>query len=392
MQSMCAHSLRGCKLITAQCWRHQARRAVATQAAVNNAGTSKKRVVFMGTPEVAAIVLEELLLASQQQGASFEVAAVVSQPGKPKGRGNKGLPTPSPVEQLARQHNMPNEAILCPRSAKEPAFLEAMRAMQPDLAITAAYGNMLPTAFLNIPKHGVLNIHPSLLPQYRGAAPVQRAVQDGVATTGVSVAFTVLKCDAGPIYMQEEAAVLEDEQAPELLNRLFKQGAQLLVGNLERVWSGEAAQLAQQQDEAQATHAAKLAKEEAQLDFQQPARVLHNKVRAYAGWPGTFAVLKVSSSSSSSGSGDDANQQLQQQQHFQVKVLRSRVGDAAAEQVVKAAPAGQVVFADSGKRMLLPCADGSVLEVLQLQPPTKKAMEPKAFYNGLSGKQLTVSP
>uniref|UniRef100_A0A383VFK5 Methionyl-tRNA formyltransferase, mitochondrial n=1 Tax=Tetradesmus obliquus TaxID=3088 RepID=A0A383VFK5_TETOB len=346
--------------------------------------------MFMGTPEVAAIVLEELLKASQQEGCSFEVAAVVSQPGKPKGRGNKGLPTPSPVEQLARQHNIPDDAILCPKSAKEPAFLEAVTAMQPDLAVTAAYGNMLPTAFLNIPKHGVLNIHPSLLPQYRGAAPVQRAVQDGAATTGVSVAFTVLKCDAGPIFLQETAAVPEDEQAPEMLDRLFKQGAQLLVNNMERVWSGEAKQVASQQDEAQATHAAKLTKEESQLDFRQSARVLHNKVRAFAGWPGTFAALTVSSSSSSS---DDKAAKSQQQQapQMQVKVLKSRVGDAAAEQLVKEAPVAQVVFADGGKRMLLPCADGSVLEVLLLQPPTKKAMEPKAFYNGLSGKQLFVS-
>jgi methionyl-tRNA formyltransferase len=129
-----------------------------------------------------------------------------------------------------------------------------------------------------------------------------------------------------------------------------------------------------------------LTKEEAQLDFQQSAPVLHNKLRAFAGWPGTFAALTVTSSSSSS---EDAAAQ-QQQQHIQVKVLRSRVGDAAAEELVKAAPAGQVVFADSGKRMLLPCGDGSVLEVLQLQPPTKKAMEPKAFFNGLTGKQLTV--
>jgi methionyl-tRNA formyltransferase len=131
-----------------------------------------------------------------------------------------------------------------------------------------------------------------------------------------------------------------------------------------------------------------LTKEEAQLDFQQSARVLHNKVRAFAGWPGTFAALTVTTTSSSSEDADSASQQ--QQQHIQVKVLRSRVGDAAAEELVKAAPAGQVVFAESGQRMLLPCGGGSVLEVLQVQPPTKKAIEPKAFFNGLAGKQLTV--
>eukprot|EP00775_Hariotina_reticulata_P013794 gene13794-13915_t len=260
-------------------------------SAAGGLNSAKKRVVFLGTPEVAAIVLEELLQASKAEKATFEIAAVVSQPGKPKGRGNKAVPIPSPVEQLARQHCVPDDSILCPKSAKEPAFLEALTALQPDLAVTAAYGNMLPTAFLSIPKHGTLNIHPSLLPQYRGAAPVQRALQDGVGVSGVSVAFTVLKCDAGPVFLQEQVAVPEDEEAPQLLERLFRRGAQLLVANLDKVWSGEAAQVAQPQDDLKATHAAKISKEESQLDFGKPATVLHNQVRAFSGWPALFELL-----------------------------------------------------------------------------------------------------
>jgi methionyl-tRNA formyltransferase len=135
-------------------------------------------------------------------------------------------------------------------------------------------------------------------------------------------------------------------------------------------------------------------KEESQLDFSKPAKVLHNQVRAFSGWPGTFATFVVQHGINSSSSSDDDKQVPQQQQQqphqMQVKVLRSRVADTDAA-LLAGAPAGQAVFADAGNRLLLPCAGGTVLEVLMLQPPTKKAMAPKAFYNGLGGKQLLVA-
>lgn len=207
--------------------------------------------------------------------------------------------------------------------------------------------------------------------------------------------------------------VPEDEQAPQLLERLFRRGAQLLVSNLPRVWSGEAASTAWQQDEAAATHAAKvrmwcgcrcwccalfaagvtctptrntlraacvqISKEESLLDFAQHARVLHNQVRGFAGWPGAFATFHVSAAGAAAAST------------MVVKVLRSRVADdAEAAALAAGAPPGGIVFSDAGARLLVPCGGGGVLEVLELQPPTKKAMAPKAFYNGLSGKRLSV--
>lgn len=158
-------------------------------------------------------------------------------------------------------------------------FLEALAALQPDLCVTAAYGNMLPQRFLDTPRHGTLNIHPSLLPRYRGAAPVNRALEAGDAATGVSLAFTVRACDAGPVLAQREVALAGDEQAPELLCALFEAGTALLVDALPAVWAGEAGRAAVAQDEAAATHAAKMRKEDAWLDFARPAAALHNQVR-----------------------------------------------------------------------------------------------------------------
>lgn len=163
--------------------------------------TRKQRLVFLGTPDVAASALEAILDAAAAPDAEFEVHAVVSQPGRPRGRGRSksGPPPPSPVAETAIARGVPEERVLCPVKANEDAFLDALREMQPDLMVTAAYGNFLPQKFLDIPRLGTLNIHPSLLPQYRGAAPVQRALEHGAAATGVSVAYTVLAMVGGKV-------------------------------------------------------------------------------------------------------------------------------------------------------------------------------------------------
>lgn len=160
----------------------------------------------------------------------------------------------------------------------QEAFLEALEGMQPDLCVTAAYGNMLPQRFLDLPRHGTLNIHPSLLPRYRGAAPVNRALEAGDPVTGVSLAFTVRACDAGPVLAQQQLPLTGDEQAPELLRTLLAAGTELLVRSLPQVWSGAAAGAAVPQDDAAATHAAKMQKEDVWLDFSRSADELHNQV------------------------------------------------------------------------------------------------------------------
>ncbi|KAG2430426.1 hypothetical protein HXX76_009951 [Chlamydomonas incerta] len=349
------------------------RLAVAVQASAT--GDRKQRVVFLGTPDVAAGVLQQLLTASQQPGARFEVSMVVSQPGKPRGRGNRAVAQPSPVEALARDSGLlAPGAILCPARAKEASFLAALAELQPDLAVTAAYGNMLPQAFLDSPRLGTLNVHPSLLPQYRGAAPVQRALEDGVKETGVSVAYTVLACDAGPVLAQQRVAVDPDIQAPELLTQLFGLGTQLLLDRLPDVWAGRGQQLAVPQDERQVLHAAKLGREESMLDFaRDSAEVAHNRVRGFAGWPGTSARFEVTDEASGAS------------EVIEVKILRTRL---PSQPRGGGGGGGAVVF--EGDAMLVPCAGGGVLEVLQVQPPTKKAMATKDWKNGLRGKRLAL--
>jgi methionyl-tRNA formyltransferase len=177
--------------------------------------------------------------------------------------------------------NVPAAGLHEPKEGRtdvQEMFLSTLERLEPDLCITAAYGNMLPQRFLNLPPLGTLNIHPSLLPKYRGAAPVNRCLENGDTLTGVSLAYTVLKCDAGPVLAQKEVKLSGDEQAPELLERLFSLGTELLLEKLPEVWSGVAQDLAQAQDEALVSHAAKMAKSDGLLDFSLPAQALHNKV------------------------------------------------------------------------------------------------------------------
>lgn len=218
-----------------------ARRVASTVACAPGARPSegKKRLVFLGTPAVAAGVLEALVEAAAAPSCGFEVVAVVSQPPAPTGRGRKKALTKSAVHEAAlrlgfedaqgEQQQQPEASergqgegspdatrtagvILTPASARDDSFLSSLEALEPDICVTAAYGQFLPQRFLDAPPLGTLNVHPSLLPQYRGAAPVQRAVADGLTTTGVSVAYTVLAMDAGPVLKQEEYELGEGKQ------------------------------------------------------------------------------------------------------------------------------------------------------------------------------------
>ncbi|GAX75937.1 hypothetical protein CEUSTIGMA_g3380.t1 [Chlamydomonas eustigma] len=366
---------------------------------------TKKRIVFLGTPEVAAESLQTLYTHTKSGESLFQICAVVSQPGKPRGRGNKNMPVPTPVEQAARDLGFGEDTILCPTSAKEESFLSTLRDLQPDLCITAAYGNMLPQSFLDIPQLGTLNIHPSLLPKFRGAAPVQRAVQAGVDETGVSVAYTVLRCDAGPVLAQEKIAMDPDIMAPELLSQLFRLGTQLLIRNLPAVYEGRGLELATPQDEAAMVHAAKLTKEESNLDFTScSATALHNKVRAFAGWPGTTAYITLEEEST-------GKREVQK-----IKICSTRIVErSCSENHVEVPPSNEAEEGSSinnnigslsstttssgsvlltwgpSDTLLIPCLGGTVLEVLLVQPPTKKVMTTKDFKNGIRGKRLYIT-
>lgn len=336
-------------------------RAARLLLTATSAAAERKRVVFLGTPDVAARSLELLLEASADPQSSFEVAAVVSQP--PAKTGRKMKLTPSPVHALAEERSLP---LFTPPNAKDEEFLSGLEELQPDLMVTAAYGCFLPQRFLDIPAFGTLNVHPSLLPLYRGAAPLQRCLEAGDAVGGVTVAFTVLKMDAGPVLRQQTRELNGDEQFPELLMEMFETGTKLLIDALPSVWDGSCQATLTPQDDAAATKAAKVQREEAELDLGGgSATQAHNRVRAFAGWPGCWCWLQL---------GDAPP--------VKAKLIRTRVAEPDA------AASGRVLaLAPGGKAVQLALADGSVLEVLQLTLPGKKPVDAKAFWNGLNGRE-----
>lgn len=336
--------------------------------------SGKHSLVFLGTPQVACIVLQDLFDAAKKPDSKFEVKAVVSQPARPKGRGQSKTVTSSPVALLAEKNGLSGERLLCPESARDQHFLTALRNLEPDLCVTAAYGNFLPGKFLDIPKFGTLNVHPSLLPKYRGAAPVNRALQDGVTTTGVSVAFTILKVDAGPILARKEVEVADDVQAPELLDVLFTMGAKLLVSCLDSVWNGTAQQSAIAQDEALSTLAPKMSREESILDFREHASVLHNKVRAFAPWPGTRAEFVAEDPTKGKTT------------MLELKILRTQV---ASDEECKTLPMKLDLFFAQDV-LYIRCGGNSILKILEVQKPNSRQMSAADFKNGLGPRTLSL--
>ncbi|CAN0897437.1 Methionyl-tRNA formyltransferase [Linum grandiflorum] len=341
---------------------------VKASASVSPASSKKKPLVFLGSPEVSATVLDSLFNASSSPSSIFEVAAIVTQPPARRGRGKKL--TPSPVAQHALDRGFPSDLIFTPEKAGEETFLCSLRALQPELCVTAAYGNILPTKFLNIPPMGTVNIHPSLLPLYRGAAPVQRAIQDGVKETGVSLAFTVRALDSGPIIARETVEVDDHIKAPELLSLLFSEGTKLLMHELPSLFDGTANEKAEPQDDSNATPAPKITPEESWLSFDQEATILHNKVRAFAGWPGTRAKVVVIDTTNG------------QEETLDLKVITTRVSSSHHTNEEE----DDIGFANGA--LVFPCARSTRLEVLELQLPGKKAVAAASFWNGLRGRKV----
>ncbi|XP_031259441.1 uncharacterized protein LOC116117570 isoform X1 [Pistacia vera] len=342
----------------------------SSSATTTACASKKKPLVFLGSPQVSATVLDALFNASSSPTSHFEVAAIVTQPSR-RDRGRKVLPTP--VAQFALERGFSSDLIFTPERAGEDAFLTSLRALQPELCITAAYGNILPSKFLNIPPLGTVNIHPSLLPLYRGAAPVQRALQDGAKETGVSLAFTVRALDAGPVIACERMEVDDQIKAPDLLALLFSEGSKLLIRELPYVLDGSAKMKAQAQDDSKATLAPKITPEESWLSFDQEASILHNKVRAFAGWPGTRAKVAVV---------DDRNSE---QNIIELKIITTRV---CAHSKIKANEVDGITFRKGA--LVIPCGGCTALEVLEVQLPGKKVVNAAAFWNGLRGRKLKI--
>ena len=236
------------------------------------------KLAFAGTPEFAVPSLRAAL-------AGGEVLAVFTQPDRPAGRGRQ--PTPSPVKQAALEANV---RVLQPETLRTPEAQAVLAQLQPDLLIVVAYGLILPQAMLDIPRFGAWNVHASLLPRWRGAAPIQRAIEAGDAETGVCLMQMRKGLDTGPVLLRRETSIGAEETAGQLHDRLSILGAQVLAEGLHLLSENRLPQ-AEEQDDAQAVYAHKLDKAEAKLGWNTPAIELARRVRAFSPWPIAEAVL-----------------------------------------------------------------------------------------------------
>jgi methionyl-tRNA formyltransferase len=313
------------------------------------------RIVFFGTPEFAVPALRSLI------ASPHFVVAVVTQPDRPRGRGQHV--SFSPVKTLALAEGVP---VLQPERLKTPDFLQAVSDLEADLGVVAAYGKILPESVLQVPRLGMINIHASLLPAYRGAAPVHRAVIAGERETGVSIMKVVRELDAGPVFAAVRRPIPEDETSADVERALAQIGASLCARVVDDLAAGRASEIPQ--DASRATYAQRLTKEEGALDWARPARELHNQIRGLHPWPHAHTFLG----------------------RERILVLRSAVqedlgsGQAAPGTIVRAAGTDLVVSTGRG-----------TLRLIELRPEGKRAMSPGEFMAGRHlkpGMRFTPSP
>jgi methionyl-tRNA formyltransferase len=235
-------------------------------------------IVFFGTPQFAVPTLEALI------ASRHRIPLVVTQPDKPRDRGQRV--TDAPVKTAARSRNVP---VFQPERLRDPAVADALRQHAPDLAVVAAYGKLIPGTLLRLPRLGMVNVHASLLPKYRGAAPVHRAIMNGEVETGVTIMQVAEALDAGNMLARAARAIGVDETSDQLERALALDGARLLLDVLDQVESGAAR--AEPQDESAATYAPRLKKEEGLIDWTAPAQRIHNQVRGLYPWPHAYTYL-----------------------------------------------------------------------------------------------------
>jgi methionyl-tRNA formyltransferase len=236
------------------------------------------RIVFFGTPSFALPTLRGLLEGPDQ------VVAVVTQPDREKGRGRKVVI--SPVKELALPHGLP---LLQPEKVREEMFHEALKGLQPDIIVVVAYGQILPKSILNIPTHGAVNVHASLLPKYRGAAPIAWAILNGEKVTGVTTMVMDEGMDTGDILLQREVLIGGEESCETLYDRLASVGAQLLLETLAKMKEKNIQPISQ--DHPKATYAPPLKKEDGHIDWKKEAKEIDRQIRAFNPWPGAFTKL-----------------------------------------------------------------------------------------------------
>ena len=236
-------------------------------------------IVFMGTPEIAAATLDSLI------GSPDRIVGVVTQPDRPSGRGQR--PVRSPARKLAEAHGVP---VITPEKVRGAEVLETLRAWRPQVIVVVAYGRILPKTILDLPPYGCLNVHYSLLPKYRGAAPAAWTIINGEEQGGVTTMKLVEKMDAGPIYLQEAVPLAPDETTGSLQKKLAPIGCRVLAETIRRLKEGSL--LAREQDESRMSLAPILKKEDGRIDWRRPAVEIERRVRGLDPWPGSFTYLE----------------------------------------------------------------------------------------------------
>lgn len=301
------------------------------------------KVIFCGTPDFSVPPLQHLI------AAGIEPIAVFTQPDRPKGRGQKLQK--SPVKIFARERQI---EVLQPENFKNPMLEQLIASLEPDLMVVVAYGLLLPQNILSLPKLGCWNIHASLLPRWRGAAPIQRAILDGDEQSGISIMQMEAGLDTGPVYRRYPCPIAADETGQSLHDKLAELGGEAIVDCIQAL-QNNSLETAAEQDHQQASYAKKLTKAEAQIDWQQSAQQIERQIRAFNPWPGSSCELLGESL-----------------KIWQAEVLDHSTGQAA----------GSVVKADK-KQLLVQCKE-QCLNILEVQKAGKKRVPIAAF---MAGKQ-----
>jgi len=300
------------------------------------------RIVFMGTPDFAVGSLQALC-----ESGKHEILAVVTQPDRPKGRGNKLLQTP--VKEYALEQGL---TVYQPQKVKTPEFVELLHELQPELIVVAAFGQFLSKEILELPKYGCINVHASLLPKYRGAAPIQYAIIKGEKESGVTIMQMDIGMDTGAMLDKVVVPIAENTTMGELHDALREQGATLLLQVIDKIAAGTA--VAEPQDNEQATYATLLDRSMEHIDWSKTAQEVHNLIRGFNPAPSTFTKLPNGKS---------------------LKIWGSKMTGKSS-----AAAAGTVI--ETGKHSFFVACGEGVLEITEVQPESKKRMPAQVFLNG----------
>ncbi len=332
------------------------------------------RIVFMGTPEFAVETLKALV------DGEYNVVAVVTQPDKPVGRHGSVL-QPSPVKQYALECGLP---VLQPEKMKDPVFIEQLRSFDANLFVVVAF-RMLPEIVWAMPEYGTFNVHAALLPQYRGAAPINWAVINGETQTGVTTFFLDHDIDTGRIIMQKPFDILPEHNVENVYDGLMHLGAKLCVETIEKIIEADGRPLSMPQEEMIKTgetlhHAPKIFKETCEIDWTSPAHAVHNFVRGLSPVPGAWTTLV-------SSSGKETVMKIYSTLLYNTSSLYNMSSASSSASSCDQQP-GTVII--DGKRLYIVCGDGKPLELIEVQLAGKKRMAVRDFINGMKEELLTA--